>query len=407
MTSPDISQASETEPAPPVRKSAGQTYLIGTTVYLRGLELEDAKYPGVWRTLPYPISSARAEEILKEEVPKQAKDGTFPLVVCRIADDVPLGTIIYSTDDWRIAEVTVTVSPLHGERATAAVAEAIGLAIPWLLNERNFMVLWLDLSSGQLALIAAAEAAGMTRASSLREFFAADGVRHDLLTYEALNPAWIERLGDPRVAPLPRTGTGEARPVPPPVQLDGEPPPGAVMVGQRVYLRPIQPEDAARIALWSRQDSETFYDNGRHVRSEIGYAHWSAKLQEEEPPEWIRFAIVLRDGDELIGNNGLSDIDWVHKTAETESDIVRPEYRGGGYGSEAKHLLLAYAFERLGLHMVRSFVWVPNTRSAAALRKQGYREAGRFHWTFPGPEGFSGDISFDLLAREWLAMPRG
>ncbi len=29
--------------------------------------------------------------------------------------------------------------------------------------------------------------------------------------------------------------------------------------------------------------------------------------------------------------------------------------------------------------MVHSFVWVPNTRSAAELCKQGYREESRFH----------------------------
>jgi RimJ/RimL family protein N-acetyltransferase len=85
---------------------------------------------------------------------------------------------------------------------------------------------------------------------------------------------------------------------------------------------------------------------------------------------------------------------------------MEPKYRGGGYGSEAKHLLLEYAFERLGLHMVRSFVTFRNTRSAAALRKQGYKEAGRLHWTFNLHGTYGNAVVFDLLAEEWRAMPR-
>ncbi len=48
----------------------------------------------------------------------------------------------------------------------------------------------------------------------------------------------------------------------------------------------------------------------------------------------------------------------------------------------------------------------PNTRSAAALRKQGYRERGREHWLIPVDGGYQNLIVFDLLAGEWRAMPR-
>jgi RimJ/RimL family protein N-acetyltransferase len=69
-------------------------------------------------------------------------------------------------------------------------------------------------------------------------------------------------------------------------------------------------------------------------------------------------------------------------------------------------LLLEYAFERLGLHMVQSWVYFQNTRSAAALRKQGYREAGRINWLYPNKGTLDNFVLFDLLAEEWRAMPR-
>jgi hypothetical protein len=44
-----------------------------------------------------------------------------------------------------------------------------------------------------------------------------------------------------------------------------------------------------------------------------------------------------------------------------------------------------------------------NLRSAAALRTQGYREAGRLFWKQTGAGQFLNQLVFDLLADEWRA----
>jgi RimJ/RimL family protein N-acetyltransferase len=177
----------------------------------------------------------------------------------------------------------------------------------------------------------------------------------------------------------------------------------ATLVGNRIYLRPIEQADAEEIARWSMRETDTAFDIGRAFRSPITYWHFSRKLHEAEPPTWSRFAICLLSDNSIIGANGLAGIDWIHRTAETETEIVRPNYRGNGYGTEAKHLLLEYAFEHLGLHMVRSMAWAFNTRSCEALRKQGYRDAGRLAWTGIKSGDFADDLVFDLLASEWRA----
>jgi RimJ/RimL family protein N-acetyltransferase len=133
---------------------------------------------------------------------------------------------------------------------------------------------------------------------------------------------------------------------------------------------------------------------------------WFESLQKDTPQNWVRFAVCLRENDEFIGAVGIDGIDYQNRYAESESEIIRPEYRGSGYGSEAKHLLFDYAFNTLGLHSLQSFVFFPNTRSAAALRKQGYREAGRENWLMAAEGGYQNFVTFDLLAEEWRAMPR-
>jgi RimJ/RimL family protein N-acetyltransferase len=387
--------------------SEGQTFLIGETLYLRGMEKDDAKRAGAWRGSLFPVAAARAEEIVKEDTPAEAEARRLRLIACRRADDEPIGAAIL--DFWgsawsgRAANLSLTAAPALGQAGQAVKAEVLGLVAPWVVGERHFMMLHTDLGTDETEVVAAAEAAGMRPAARLREALWRDGARHDRITYELLNPDWLARLGDPGAGVETageRGGTPHRRPTLP---ADAAVPPTTVMAGERVVLRPLEVEDAEPIARWSRQETETFFDNGRYLRGPLAFEHWVRKVGEKDPPGDIEFAIALRDGGELIGENGLYGIDWVHRTAETGTYVYRLEHRGGGYGSEAKHLLLAYAFDRLGLHMVRSYVWSLNTRSAAALRKQGYRDAGRIRWTGVHAGEFADALVFDLLADEWRA----
>lgn len=181
------------------------------------------------------------------------------------------------------------------------------------------------------------------------------------------------------------------------------------MIGQRVYLRPFVKADAALTSIWAMREPESDFSLGRGAESPESFARDALNEQKEENGPWpsaVSWMICLRENDEPIGYVSLEDLNWVDRIAETASWIFRPEYRGGGYGNEAKHLLLEYAFDHLRLHMVHSWVLFQNTRSAAALRKQGYREAGRATWCFPYKGGLGNMVLFDLLAEEWRALPR-
>jgi RimJ/RimL family protein N-acetyltransferase len=390
------------------RGSEGQTFLVGSTMYLRGVERDDAKWGAAWYPSLYPLPSGVLEERLNKEIPEGSRKGEYRLVACRRSDDLPVGSIWYHVEGWRWANVTVHASPVLGaETRSALKAELVGLIVPYLLLERDLINVWWETEAGDETVEATAAEIGLRKSYRLREAVLRGGVRRDLIGYEALHPAWVARLGMPPAAaegPVVREVRSPApREFP---AVAGDPPVGAVMVGERVYLRAVEDDDADECAFWSRREPETFFDNGRPIRSPISSASLHRKLAEDDPPRWIRFAICLRENDEVIGSNGLEGIDVIQRTAETETEIFRVEYRGKGYGTEAKHLLLAYAFERLGLHMVRSYVWEPNTRSATALRKQGYRDAGAVAWTGQKNGELIGDLVFDLLASEWQAARR-
>ena len=177
-----------------------------------------------------------------------------------------------------------------------------------------------------------------------------------------------------------------------------------ILVGERLYLRPIEPEDAATFASLEADENETItHMGGRWPFSPIAFNRLIAESYKTLPPHTVNFAVCLVENDELIGNVGVTGIDWVHGHGETFSHLRPGEYRGQGYGTEAKHLLLEYCFEHLGLHVLTSWVWELNGRSAAALAKQGYEPAGRLKLDGIEKGNYYDDMVFDVLREEWLA----
>lgn len=382
----------------------GQTHLVGDTVYLRPIEVGDAKVGASWRDTRFPQSPDRHEKWIKEEMVKQER--TRHLAIVRKADDRVVGSARIDRHGAVASSLDLRVDPLYGDRGKAWAAEALTMLVPWIVDEQQRPVLHMFLPADERELLDAALSAGMHQTARFREMFEKDGTRIDRLVLTRLNPLWVQAIGDPNDVALERTGTGKPRPVPPRVELDCDPPHNAVMVGKRVYLRPDEKGDGDMAAAWARRETETFFDIGRHLIGSVSHDHWTLEQQKPALPGWVWFSVCLRENDEMIGSVGLIDIDYQHRFAETGSFFQRPEYRGGGYGSEAKQLLLEYAFEHLDLHMLQSWVYFPNTRSAAALRKQGYTEAGRINWLYSHNGTLDNMVLFDLLREEWRAMPR-
>jgi RimJ/RimL family protein N-acetyltransferase len=178
----------------------------------------------------------------------------------------------------------------------------------------------------------------------------------------------------------------------------------AVIASDRLYLRLIERDDAAFMVETFAGETETAYGHGRMPTSALALERFIEERTRHVPPEELPFGLCRRSDDALIGIFSLRDIDWVNRTAETGSGLFHAADRGHGIGTEAKHLLLAYAFDVLHLHAVRSHVAGWNARSAAALRKQGYRLAGHelcdeFH-----DGAYHDGTVWVLIARDWRAL---
>jgi RimJ/RimL family protein N-acetyltransferase len=407
-TAAGIDQA--VSPAETNRPGHGQSYLIGDTIYLRGAELGDAKWATAWRPRPFPISAEEAEKQLKKTVPNESGKRIALLVACRREDGRPVGSARIDESNPTITPLSLHADPTLGAAGALVQAEMLAQLVPWLSGERYRPVVVLVTDTGLKPVQAAAESLGMQPAVQLRDGIWRDGRCHDMVFYEYLNPLWIARLGDPGPgitvagepvaapkSPRPRRDHGTTLPLPP----------NALIGSQRLALRPMQVDDAETIARLIRGEPDASFGHSRFPYSAIELADWFGEMAEKDPATDIELAVVLRETGELIGETGLYSIDWIARTAESGSWLYRAADRGQGYGTEAKLLLLEYAFDRLGLNMIWAWVKERNPRSQAALRKQGYRDAGRFTWSGYGPDGFDNARMFDLLASEWRSARDG
>lgn len=378
-----------------------QSYLTGPTLHLRALEVEDAASEPSWRQSWFP----RARAVSDAKIEDEYSDGDITLVAARNSDEVIVGSVLLWMDEPWAFVLPHPARWLTAAQSEAVIAEIVGLLLPFLVDEGGLIAALTEVPSGLPGVTAALDGIGARFCYRSREAMMYRGERRDWVSYQYFNKKTLEVFGEPEFTLEGPAERAVPHPAPKEWPVVETPPPGAVMIGERLYLRMFAPEDGEIMRDASLTDTEFRHDS-RFPRSAMSANARFRKQSETELPTNLTFAIVLRENDELIGRNELDFLDIVHRSAETGTELFRPEHRGKGYGTEAKHLLLGYAFEVLNLHMVWSTVWKENPRSRAALLKQGYRPAGGTPWRGIHHGIPSDDWNFDLLASEWQAARR-
>jgi RimJ/RimL family protein N-acetyltransferase len=116
----------------------------------------------------------------------------------------------------------------------------------------------------------------------------------------------------------------------------------------------------------------------------------------------VVFATVKRDTGQVIGSTRFMNIDRANRRVEIGSTWIAREWHRSAVNTEAKYLMLRYAFEVWGCIRVELKTDVLNQRSRNAILRIGAKEEGtlRRHvitWT-----GRVRDtIYFSILDNEW------
>ncbi|MEJ7837461.1 MAG: GNAT family N-acetyltransferase [Thermomicrobiales bacterium] len=303
-----------------------QTFLTGTHVYLRPIEKSDAERSVAFRNTPYPMSPERTEEWMTDDLDESSK--SFVYAIVRRTDDGLVGSVAFEREHYLTFEITGWVAPVFGAAGQRWKAEALTIASDWLSEELESPSVSTNLSEADTIVTEDLLGNGFVITSRLREKRINDGVRTGELTLTRFNRAWLETVGDPMVIELAKTGSGLARPVSVRIRSRTSAPKNAVMVGERVYLRPGTEADLEEDVLWQRRESETFHTLGRRLPSLAEFVLDVASDEEEDPLRYVFFSVCDIKTGTFIGEVGLNPVDYLTRTAETASWFHRPEFRG-------------------------------------------------------------------------------
>src|ERR1044072_6794866 len=165
-----------------------------------------------------------------------------------------------------------------------------------------------------------------------------------------------------------------------------------VVPGDRIFLSHVLREDVPLFARWFSDLELTTY---------LGQAGQSFTIEQEQ--DWYErtvhdaanrtFAIIVREGQRLIGTVSLMNIRARRRVSELGIAIGDKSAWGQGYGTEAGRLVGDFGFTFLGLHTLYLWHFAFNERAHHAYLKAGFKLAGRLR----GGDVFDGKRYDDIL----------
>lgn len=186
-------------------------------------------------------------------------------------------------------------------------------------------------------------------------------------------------------------------------------PAAPVLSGEHVTLRPLQRAD--------REDLLAAFAKGfDHAMSTMVPApetidRWLDQIEADTAASRVQAFTVLDAGGRVAGTTRFMRMNAAHRRLEIGGTLYAPWVRRTGLNTQAKRLLLGYAFEVLGIACVQIRTDVFNLASRRAIERIGARPDGILRGHMIVSDGQGGTRSRDtavysILAQEWSAVCR-
>jgi N-acetyltransferase len=173
------------------------------------------------------------------------------------------------------------------------------------------------------------------------------------------------------------------------------------LVGRFVRLEPLA--DAHRDGLRAAGDDDRVWEHLAILGRGDGFEQWFATaLTQRAAGKRVPFAVRLLATGELVGSTSYLDPVPEHKRVEIGWTWYRPDQWATAVNPECKLLLLAHAFDTLGLNRVSFFTDLRNERSQAAIAKLGAVREGVLRYHAITRNGRVRDsVLFAIIASDW------
>lgn len=175
------------------------------------------------------------------------------------------------------------------------------------------------------------------------------------------------------------------------------------IVGQKVYLRPLEVDDIDNFVTWLNDEEVNKYLIRTMPLNRVREKEFLEGLYKDNHE--IILGIALKANDELIGVIGLHKISLPFRNAEMGIIIGDKSRWSKGYGSEAVRLMLKYGFDQLNLHRVYLTVLDFNLRAIRVYEKSGFKMEGTFREHVYRHGKYCDVLIMGILRDEWRSLP--
>jgi [ribosomal protein S5]-alanine N-acetyltransferase len=181
--------------------------------------------------------------------------------------------------------------------------------------------------------------------------------------------------------------------------------PNPLVRGEHVYLRALEPEDAAHIHRWY-EHADTARLMGEWPRSLARRRIDAETAIRGSGRDWFAFIICRLEDDEPIGRADVFEVDRLNGSAGFGMAIGEHRRRGQGLGTDTVNTILDFCFGQLRLERVWLVTDSVNERAQHMYRKAGMVEEGRLRRAFYQDGLFQDDVRMAILRSDWEALDR-
>jgi RimJ/RimL family protein N-acetyltransferase len=177
------------------------------------------------------------------------------------------------------------------------------------------------------------------------------------------------------------------------------------LTGPTIELRPLQQADSAALVeaaadgeLWNMK--VTIVPGPETVDSYVATA-----LAGQQAGRVMPFVIVKRESGQVVGSTRFWKIDRANRKLEIGHSWLRASAQRSGVNTEAKYLLLAYAFEVMNAVRVQFTTDELNEKSRAAILRIGAKQEGIVRYERIMPDGRKrNSVRFSIIDSEWTEV---
>jgi len=171
--------------------------------------------------------------------------------------------------------------------------------------------------------------------------------------------------------------------------------------GKQTILRPHQEEDLPFYQGWINDPDINRYLMVTWPMSTVGQRQWFEKASAASPDD-VQVAVCTKAG-VLIGNMAMR-VNIRNRSAVTGTLIGSKANHNMGYATDAKMLLLDYAFNWLGLRKVTSTILSLNGASQKYAAKCGYRHMATIEQEHFREGKWVDEEQYVVFHDEWLPL---